>query len=282
VNVSDEEITELIHTFFDDNFDALRLEAGYRLSPDAKEIALQQVLLYWRRLKDIATTVTDTEVRLNLPDQTTPAGRTFGIEGVVDIVRDNDRTIMYDIKTHEASFIRANLEPYEKQLNVYAYIWHHLRGQPLDETAVISTDFPESIREALITSNEAKLARELDQWDPVVQVPFDLDRVQTTIQDFGNVVDKIEEGHYAPPPVSKLQAPLPGGRSPFGREICRNCDARFSCSSYRTYALGTTSRSTADFRRYYTDYGTDLERDERAVLSLDIAPPIESFAQPGQ
>jgi len=72
-----------------------------------------------------------------------------GIEGVVDIVREEGRTTMYDIKTHDLDTIHGNLELYEQQLNVYAHIWRHLRGQELDETAIISTSFPSAVKEAL-------------------------------------------------------------------------------------------------------------------------------------
>ena len=61
----------------------------------------------------------------------------------MDIVREDDRVVMYDIKTHDTEAIKANIEDYERQLNVYAYIWQNLRGQRLDETAVICTQLPE-------------------------------------------------------------------------------------------------------------------------------------------
>jgi len=86
---------------FDENFQRLRAESGHALSPEVKNLAWQQVVLYWRRLREIAESITDTEVRLNLPCQKTPKGRVFSIEGVVDIVREADRTTMYDIKTHD-------------------------------------------------------------------------------------------------------------------------------------------------------------------------------------
>ena len=117
-----------IRKMFDENFQRLRAESGHSLSPEVKNLAWQQVVLYWRRLRDIAESITDTEVRLNLPCQKTPKGRAFSIEGVVDIVREADRTTMYDIKTHDLNFVKENLPFYEKQLNVYAYIWQHLRG----------------------------------------------------------------------------------------------------------------------------------------------------------
>jgi hypothetical protein len=168
-----DDVEDRIREFFEENLQALQAEGGHPLAPDAKETALQQVLLYWRKLRGIAEKVTDTEVRLTLPEQLTPRGRKFAIEGIVDIVRENDRTVMYDLKTHDATSVRQNIEPYEQQLNVYAHIWQNLRGQPLDEMAIIMTALPESIAEAIQTGDEACLADELERWDPVVPVPFD-------------------------------------------------------------------------------------------------------------
>ena len=128
-DLTDEGMESLLRQMFKENYATLKLESGHAMSPYITEIAFQQVLRYWQRLRDVAERVTDTEVRLTLPEQKTPAGRKYAIEGVVDIVREDERTIMYDIKTHDAEYVRANINEYEKQLNVYAHIWHGLRGE---------------------------------------------------------------------------------------------------------------------------------------------------------
>ena len=61
---------------------------------------------------------------------------------MVDIVKEDDDTWMYDIKTHDAEYINANKEFYENQLNIYAHIWQNLRKEKLNHTAVISTHIP--------------------------------------------------------------------------------------------------------------------------------------------
>lgn len=267
-----DEIEQLIREFFDENFAALQLEAGHSLAPEVKETALNQVLLYWRRLKDVASKVTDTEVRLNLPEQVSPRGRKFGIEGVVDIVRENDRTVMYDIKTHDVDSIRGNLETYEKQLNVYAHIWQKLRGQPLDETVVISTSYPEVIKEALASGDDARVEYELPRWNPLIEIPYNIDHVDGTILDFGETVDAIEDGRFYAPSQDKLQSKLPGTKTIFAVNVCRNCDARFSCRSYRTYALGSPRAVERNFQVYFNDIGTDTERDDWVIAALDVTP----------
>ena len=106
----EQEMEDFLREVFEENFEHLRLESGHSITPYGKEVAFNQVLIYWRKMRGVAENVTDTEVRLSLPQQETPRGREYTIEGVVDIVREQDRTMMYDIKTHEADYVRANLE----------------------------------------------------------------------------------------------------------------------------------------------------------------------------
>src|SRR6266487_530759 len=268
----EDEIEQLIRDFFHQNFEALRLETSHSLAPEVKETALSQVLIYWMRLNEVARRVTDTEVALNLPEQVSPRWRTFKFEGVVDMVRENNRTVMYDIKTHDAEAILGNLETYKKQLNVYAYIWQNLRGQQLDETSVISTSYPEVVKDAWESGDETLLANELQRWNPLIEVPFNLDHIGETIQDFGKTVDAIEDGLFFAPSQDKLQSKVPGTKTIFAVNVCRNCDARFSCRSYRTYALGLSKAVECNFEMYFDDIGDDRERDDWVIAALDVAP----------
>jgi hypothetical protein len=264
----DDDIEERINEFFEDNFATLKMEGGHTLSPEVKETARQQALMYWRKLREVAERVTDTEVRLNLPGQTTPQGRTFGIDGVVDIVREDERVVMYDIKTHAAAAIRADIGPYERQLNVYAHIWQNLRGQRLDQTTIICTQLPDGLKAALSAGDERRVEYELERWSPLIEVPFDPRHVEETIRDFGAVVDQIEDGEFAPPPLDRLVSRQPGTNALFAVNVCRNCDARFSCASYRAYARQSSRGVDQRFRQYLDDFGGDAERSERVLASL--------------
>ncbi|MDZ7268196.1 MAG: PD-(D/E)XK nuclease family protein [candidate division KSB1 bacterium] len=267
-----DDIESRILEFFEENFEMLRMESGHSLSPDAKRAAQLQVLFYWRRLREVAEKVTDTEVRLSLPEQKTRKGRRFGIEGVVDLVRERERTVMYDIKTHDAEAVHSNTEEYLRQLNVYAHIWQNLNKQRLDETAIISTAFPEAVREAL-NKTEEELEAELQKWEPLIPLPFDAASVQETIARFGEIVDKIEEGEFAPPPVDKLKRKQPGMKAIFAVQTCRNCDARFSCSAYRAYAQSSRGTAESTFRQlFFDDFGTEEERNERVMAGLEGTP----------
>ena len=263
-----DDIEQRLNEFFEENMAALALESGHSLSPEVKETARQQVLMYWRKLRDVAERVTDTEVRLSLPQQRSPAGRTFAIEGIVDIVREDERVVMYDIKTHDTEAIRANIEDYERQLNVYAHIWQNLRGQRLDETAVICTQLPEALRQAAMVRDERRIEHELARWEPVIPIPFEPEHVAETVREFGEIVDRIEGGCFTPPDLITLQARLPGTPRTFASEICRRCDARFSCASYRAYAHAASQGAEVRFRQYFDDFGDDIEQSERLTAGL--------------
>lgn len=269
----EQEIEAFIRATFEENYERLRLESGQALAPNVKETALNQVLLYWRKLRAIAEGVTDTEVHLSLPGCETPHGREYTIEGVVDILQEEDRTVMYDVKTHDADFVRANPDLYEQQLNVYAHIWQELRQQPLDDMAVIATDFPETLQEALMSGDLAMLDYHLARWEPVVPIAFDERRVEETIQAFGKVVDAIEEKRFAPRPVADLHVELHGARRVrFAARICRNCDARFSCASFREYAWKPDHRGVSEPNlKYFVDAPPDAEQEQWRAAGLEAA-----------
>ena len=267
-NLSELDIEQFLRDSFEDNYRTLRLEGGHGLTPDIKDYAYQQVLRYWQKLKQVAENVTDTEVPLVLPNQQTPKNRHYNIEGVVDILREEGRTVMYDIKTHDGDYVRENRELYEKQLNVYAHIWQELRGQPLDETAVIATSFPERLEKAIKAGDPGEIIKAMEEWDPLIPIPFDKEHVKDTIADFGQVVDAIEDKTFGPATLEVLKQK--DGGSLFATRVCRNCDARFSCSSYRAYATTSRARKEARFTELFAV--DEQERLNRAAINIDEAP----------
>jgi len=277
MNLTDQEVESFLRESFEQNFELLKLESGHSLGADIKDFAWNQVLFYWRKLKDVATRVTETEVRLNLPNQVSPGDRKFGIEGVVDIVREEDKTVMYDIKTHEAEQVRENIEDYEHQLNIYAHIWKSLRGQSLDATTIIATAFPDSFRDALKESppNRDKIYNEFLKWNPLVEIKFDPAHVEEVIADFGTVVDCIEGDDFVPASTDKLRTRSGRERREFASHVCRYCDARYSCSSYRDYAMVSSGRAEVALRQYLTDFGTDLDQQDWLTGNLEVIPAVE-------
>jgi hypothetical protein len=217
--IRDAEVEQQIQEFFAHNYALLRQEGGHVLAEATRRQALEQTLLYWRKLKAIATSVTETEVKLALPGQVTPKGRPFVIEGVVDIVREGNVVRMYDFKTHEAAEVRSEADLYLDQLNVYAHIWKGIRRQALDGTAIIATRLPLYLREALRRGDPVSIAATLAAWAPVVDLPFDADAVARTIEDFGRCVDAIEDGEFAPPRPEALGQPSGTRRRKAGRAV---------------------------------------------------------------
>lgn len=260
--MEDFQVIEKIKEYFEENCELMRLDWGHAITEDIKQLALTQVLYYFTKLRDVATRVTDTEVKLTLPDQRTAKGRNFTIEGVVDIVRDEDETWMYDIKTHDVAYIESNKELYGRQLNVYAHIWQELRGQQLDKTAIISTAYPEGLKQAHLLNDQFRIQYELSKWKPLVDLEFEQEKVKDVISDFAEVVDCIEDKKFHPVPVEVLEAKMEGTNALFATRICRNCDARFSCSSYREYAIGKGKGERGNFKKYFDDYGSDTDKEE--------------------
>lgn len=269
--ITDAEVEKNIRAFFAHNYELLQQEGGHVLAEGAKRQALEQALLYWRKLKEIAASVTETEVKLALPGLKSPKGRPFVLEGVVDIVREGDKVLMYDLKTHEESEVRAERQLYEDQLNVYAHIWNGIRGHRLDGTAIIATRLPPQLRRALQDNDPGTINAAMESWHPVVDLPFSENDVARTIEHFGRCVDAIEDGEFTPLSPDELGKPRgtrrkkdhgtpPGGeleREPTFAEIrCRNCDARFSCASHRAYLKRQGKRL-----RCRRDGATDAELD---------------------
>lgn len=250
---------------FEANFERLREQSGRSLAPFIKESARLQVLLYFRRLRALAAEVAETEVRLVLPEQTTPEGRRYTLEGVVDIVRDGDATVMYDVKTYlDADAARSDDQPHYRQLNVYAHIWKGLRGSQLDKVAVIATRPTRPLYRALRSGEPSRIQSEMEAWNPVLEVPVNGDIVADAIESFGRVVDLIEDRKFTPPSVDVLRAPTrPDGKTPFAQDVCLNCDARFGCASYRQLVRAQApGRADQALRDAAADFGGDAEKQD--------------------
>src|SRR5262249_46995843 len=102
---------------------------------------------------------------------------------------------------------------------------------------------------------------------PVVTIQFDQDRVQETIQEFGKVVDDIEEGEFNPPLVQALRKTVARNQS-FGRRVCQNCDGRFSCKPYREYADAPRRRYATSFLPFFDILPDEEERENWHEASI--------------
>jgi hypothetical protein len=267
--MTESEVPAQISEAFELNYERLRLEGGHALTGDLKKLAIKLVLLYWKKMPEVAEKITETEVKLSLPGRESPKGRKFSIEGIVDIVKEKEETWMYDIKSHDAGYVKDHLDQFERQLNVYWYIWNELRKKPLDHTAIISLFLPEALSAAIRSDDEAKIAEELAKWNPLMEIPLNKKHVKETVDDFGSVVDAVESNEFAAVPVSKLRER--GHSGLFATRVCRNCDARFSCPSYRKYAVGSSAKPFSAYKKYIDDLGPEDELEARKTINLEAA-----------
>jgi hypothetical protein len=264
------EIEESLKDIFELNYEYIRLEGGVPFTQEIKDQAWQQILYYYRKLQGIAEKVTDTEVKLTLPNLKSPDGKRYSIEGVVDIVREEEEVWMYDIKTHDADYIRANKEYYSRQLNVYSYIWEKIRGNQLDHTAVISTMLPAGLKDAIQRNDGERERVSFAKWEPVIDLERSNEQIEATIADFGQIVDLIENKSFTPPSAAELEVKVAGTTRKFATQVCRNCDARFSCGSFREYARKGQVRGKFDFGKYLEDLAEPLEQEEWLNGNLDM------------
>ncbi|WP_299515690.1 PD-(D/E)XK nuclease family protein [uncultured Rummeliibacillus sp.] len=235
-----------LREWFDDNYEELKLAGGHALSTRVKKIAFQHILQYWRKMKEIANEVTDTELTLTLSKQKSPLGREYSVKGNVDLLRTENTFYMYDIKTESPDNIKDNLEKYKGQLNLYAKMYYDLYGDPMAKAAIIATGQTESLKEAWNSGDEKKVNEELKKWNPFIEIPVDKDSTSELLQIFGDTVDKIEEQQFSPPNEEELQKKKRQNKN-FAQHVCDNCDGRFSCPSFKNYILdnGKASRKNS-------------------------------------
>ena len=231
-----------------------RAESGHALSPEVKNAAFQQVLHYWRRLHDLAERITDTEVRLNLPNARRRAGSSASRAWWTSSARRNGRRCTTSRPTTRSSSARTGTLPGPAQ-----HLRAHLvqaRGAAPGQTAVISTHLPAAVKDAISGGDAETIADEMGRWEPVIPIRFDADNVETTIQDLGKVVNRIEGGKCSSASVARLRKR--DGERTFGDRVCGSCDVR-NRARLREYADAPRGRIPPGSRRNYAPLADDAE-----------------------
>ena len=166
------------------------------------------------------------------------------------------------------------------QLNVYAFIWQKLRGKDLDDITIVTTGFPSKLRQAINAGdNEHKINRFIEKWNPLIEVENNDSNVHSAIEHFANEVDQIEDGEFTSPPVNVLRQKDPITKKTFPTYKCRNCDARFSCSSYRMYTFQSRARAAKQMREYFARPDDDLYCDEKIISVLGVQPIFQNCSE---
>lgn len=109
----------------------------------------------------------------------------------------------------------------------------------------------------------------------MVEIEFDPHHVDEVITDFGTIVDCIENSKFSPAPLEKLKSRQGKRNVMFATTVCRNCDARFSCNSYRAYAQEGHGRDESVLRQYMDDFGTELDQQDWLSASLETGLSAE-------
>ena len=79
----------------------------------------------------------------------------------------------------------------------------------------------------------------------------------------------MSAGQFAPRPIDVLAAQVDRTRKTFANVVCLECDAHFSCASFRAQATGGRSVNDRGFACYYADFGPDAEREEWRTAGLE-------------
>ena len=275
------DIEDFIKLRLKENLKLMQAETGQRVNQNVVIAAERQALAYWHTMRLIAERITETEVKLSLPECTTPKGRTFTIEGVVDIVQEDSEMSIYDIKTMPRDYVENNKSKFAMQLNVYAHILGGLKGFKVKRAAVIATAPADVLKRKF---NKIDLSNEdfidmLKSMDPFVAIPLNEESITDTITKFGEIVDSIQDGDFKPKSLGELKRKdVEGAKTrQFGTDVCRNCDARFSCSSYRAFRsipenLKKVKRKDTNIWEFFTDCGDSLDVSDELDANTSIGP----------
>jgi len=273
------DIEDFIKLRLKENLKLMQAETGQRVNQNVVIAAERQALAYWHTMHLLAEKITETEVKLSLPECSTPKGRTFTIEGVVDIVKEDSGMSIYDIKTMPRDYVEKNKLKFAMQLNVYAHILGGLKDVKVKKAAVIATAPADNLKRKFNTAPFKQFIDMLESMDPFVDIPLNEDSITDTITKFGEIVDRIQDGDFKPKSVGDLKRKdTEGGKTrQFGTDVCRNCDARFSCSSYREFRsipenLKKVKRKDTNIWEFFTDCGESLDVSDELDANTSTGP----------
>jgi hypothetical protein len=112
-------------------------------------------------------------------------------------------------------------------------------------------------------------------WQPLIRMPFTRESRDATIEDFGSVVDAIEERAFPPPSPERLEEDFAGKGRSFAGRVCQNCDARFSCSSYRAWRMDGKKLRSDNVLDYFSLAENREEDEEYKYVAGDAREDVE-------
>lgn len=182
-----------IKEWLSSNYNLLALKENAYLDKGALEAAYKHVLTYYRRnqakFKDIVAAEVDISV----------LRKDYVLKGVIDLIQGKDDTVeILDFKATKKprDLKKGRLEPYQRQLEVYAHIVEERYGKPVSKMHLYYTGEIED--------------------DPKISYVKNQMSIDKTLETFDEVVEKIEKKDYG------IEArPL---------DLCKECDFKHYCA----------------------------------------------------
>lgn len=191
-----------IKTWFDTNYFLLvKLHHSY-LREEQREAILRQVLNYRNQNEGKWDQIREAEVDVSLVKDD------YILKGKIDLVKGVDDTVeLVDFKSGDKPDVNTNdphkrqiLNQYRRQLEVYAHIVEQRTGLKVSKMHIY---YPKE-----------------ENGNPKISFSFNPDNVATTIQNFDEVVHKIEAKDFSMKGVTCHE------------KQCHECDMRFYCNKY--------------------------------------------------
>lgn len=184
-----------ITKWFDANYVSLTKTEHSYLSGPQKNAALKHVLRYVNRMGGDWSRIQQAEVEVSLVKPE------YIIDGKIDLIRGKDNTVeIVDFKSEPKPDLnnrsmRARLERYRRQLNIYAYLVEQRTGKKVSNMQLYYTAEENGV--------------------PTITYPYQKTAIQGTMAAFDDTVHKIMKKDFH--------------RCTNDLKICKNCDFRFYC-----------------------------------------------------
>ena len=186
-----------ITNWFDTNYAYLTKREKVYLAPVIKQVALQQVINYYHRRKGDWSMIKEAEVDVSLVKDE------YILSGSVDLIEgDNNTMEIIDFKSEKKPNINSHkdkekIDRYRRQLEVYAHIVEQRTGLKVSKTHLYYTS--------------------VDNGNPLITFEVNSNLINTTIQTFDEVVNRIESKDFR-----IKERPV---------KLCKDCDLQFYCDT---------------------------------------------------
>ena len=155
-------IEEKLREFFEANYEYLKESSGHSINELMKERAFEQVLIYWKKHRQMILDGKVSSMQISVPNLRTPnKAIPYSIEGMIDVLEKDGKRSLFDVTTNSREQIEDDIELYKYELNLYAYELDRMKESDIGGTFVLSTSMPRDVRYALKNGNASELEHAL-------------------------------------------------------------------------------------------------------------------------